>query len=88
MPFSERVRKETGLPTMSVGLITGYREAEDIIASGKADMIALARGAMYDPRWPIHAAIELGAEPPFAPRMMAAHPKMRPMIFPDYKPAA
>jgi NADPH2 dehydrogenase len=86
--FSERVRKDAGLPTMSVGLITGAREAEDIIASGKADMIALARGAMYDPRWPIHAAMELGVEPPFAPRLMPAHPKMRPMIFPDYKPAA
>ncbi|MEI7804608.1 MAG: NADH:flavin oxidoreductase/NADH oxidase [Hyphomicrobiales bacterium] len=86
-PFAERVRKDAGLPTMSVGLITGAREAEEIVASGKADMIAMARGAMYDPRWPIHAAMELGAEPPFAPRMMAAHPKMRPMIFPDYKPA-
>jgi 2,4-dienoyl-CoA reductase-like NADH-dependent reductase (Old Yellow Enzyme family) len=86
--FSERVRKDAGLPTMSVGLITGAREAEDIIASGKADMIALARGAMYDPRWPIHAAMELGVEPPFAPRLMPAHPKMRPMIFPGYKPAA
>jgi hypothetical protein len=43
---------------------------------------------MYDPRWPIHAAMELGVEPPFVPRMMPAHPKMRPMIFPNYKPAA
>ncbi len=88
VPFSERVRKDSGLATMSVGLITGAKEAEEVIASGKADMVALARGAMYDPRWPIHAAMELGAEPPFAPRLMPAHPKMRPMIFPDYKPAA
>ena len=87
-PFSERVRKDAGIPTMSVGLITGAKEAEEIVASGKADMVSLARGAMYDPRWPIHAAMELGVEPPFAPRLMPAHPKMRPMIFPDYKPAA
>jgi 2,4-dienoyl-CoA reductase-like NADH-dependent reductase (Old Yellow Enzyme family) len=88
VPFAERVKKESGLATMSVGLITGAREAETIISSGKADMVALGRAAMYDPRWPIHAAMELGAEPPFVPRMMPAHPKMRPMIFPDYKPAA
>ena len=56
-PFAERVRKDAGLPTMSVGLITDAREAEEIVASGKADMIAMARGAMYDragrsmPRW-------------------------------------
>jgi hypothetical protein len=42
---------------------------------------------MYDPRWPIHAAMELGAEPPIVPRMTPAHPKLRPMIFPNYKPA-
>ena len=87
-PFAERVRKESGLATMLIGLVTGAREAEDLIASGKTDMVALARGAMYDPRWPIHAAMELGVEPPFPPRLMPAHPKMRPMIFPDYKPAA
>lgn len=87
-PFAERVRKEAGMPTMSVGLITSASEAEEIIASGQADMVALARAAIYDPRWPIHAAIELGVEPPFAPRLMPAHPRMRPMVFPDYKPAA
>ena len=87
-PFAERVRRESGLATMLIGLVTGAREAEDLIASGKTDMVALARGAMYDPRWPIHAAMELGVEPPFPPRLMPAHPKMRPMIFPDYKPAA
>ncbi|MBV9348046.1 MAG: NADH:flavin oxidoreductase/NADH oxidase [Pseudolabrys sp.] len=88
VPFAARIKKDAGMPTMSVGLITGAKEAEEIVASGKADMIAMARGAMYDPRWPIHAAMELGAEPPFPPRLMPAHPKMRPMIFPDYKPAA
>lgn len=87
-PFAERVRKEAGMPTMSVGLITSASEAEEIIASGQADMVALARAAIYDPRWPIHAAIGLGVEPPFAPRLMPAHPRMRPMVFPDYKPAA
>jgi 2,4-dienoyl-CoA reductase-like NADH-dependent reductase (Old Yellow Enzyme family) len=89
VPFAARVRKDTGLPTMSVGLITGAREAEDIIASGKADLIAIARAAMYDPRWPWHAAEELGAEVAYAPKLAGAHPKLRPMIFPNRaQPAA
>ena len=82
MPFSDTVRKDSGLPTMSVGLITGAKEAENIVAAGKADFIALARGAMYDPRWAWHAAEELGAEAPYAPKTMAGHPKMRPQLFP------
>jgi 2,4-dienoyl-CoA reductase-like NADH-dependent reductase (Old Yellow Enzyme family) len=86
-PFAERVRKEAAIPTMSVGLITGAKEAEDLISSGQADMVALARAALYDPRWPIHAAMELDVEPPFPARLMPAHPKMRPMIFPDYRPS-
>ena len=65
VPFSAKARKESGIPTMAVGLITGYREAEDIVASGKADMVALARGAMYDPRWPLHAG-RPGSRPPGA----------------------
>jgi NADPH2 dehydrogenase len=63
-------------------LITGAQQAEDIIASGKADFIALGRGAMYDPRWAWHAAEELGAETVYAPKMMACHPRMRPQVFP------
>ena len=61
MPFAARLRAETGLPTMAVGLITEPRQAEAIVARGEADMIALARGILYDPRWPWHAAAELGA---------------------------
>ncbi len=83
VPFGEAVRKATGMKTMSVGLITGAREAEDIIASGRADFIAIGRGALYDPRWAWHAAEELGAETAYAPKMMACHPKMRPQIFPN-----
>jgi 2,4-dienoyl-CoA reductase-like NADH-dependent reductase (Old Yellow Enzyme family) len=82
VPFGETVRKETGIKTMSVGLITEARLAEDIIASGKADFVALGRGIMYDPRWAWHAAEELGVEAPYAPKMMACHPKMRPQVFP------
>ncbi len=81
-PFAEKVRKEAGIPTMSVGLIADFNLAEDIVASGKADMIAIARGAMWDPRWSWHAAEALGAETAYAPKMMACHPKLRPQVFP------
>jgi 2,4-dienoyl-CoA reductase-like NADH-dependent reductase (Old Yellow Enzyme family) len=89
VPFGDRVRRETGIKTMSVGLITGARQAEEIIASGKADFVVLGRGVMYDPRWAWHAAEELGAETAYPPKMMACHPSMRPQVFPNrQKPAA
>jgi 2,4-dienoyl-CoA reductase-like NADH-dependent reductase (Old Yellow Enzyme family) len=69
VPFAEAIRKATGLNTASVGLITDARQAETIVASGQADLVALARGMLYDPRWPWHAAAELGgtveAPPPY-----------------------
>lgn len=58
--FADRIRRETGLPTIAVGLITEPEQAETILASGQADMVALARGMLYDPRWPWHAAAKLG----------------------------
>ena len=88
VPFAEKVRKEAGIPTMSVGLITDPKQAEDIIASGKADMIAIGRGALWDPRWAWHAAEALGAETAYAPKMMACHPSMRPQVFPNWNKTA
>jgi 2,4-dienoyl-CoA reductase-like NADH-dependent reductase (Old Yellow Enzyme family) len=60
VPFAERIRRETGIPTIAIGLITDPHQAEEIVASGKADMVALARGMLYDPRWGWHAAAALG----------------------------
>jgi 2,4-dienoyl-CoA reductase-like NADH-dependent reductase (Old Yellow Enzyme family) len=59
--FAERIKKEVGLPTIAVGLITDADQAEAILADGKADAVALARAMLYDPRWPWHAAAHLGA---------------------------
>jgi 2,4-dienoyl-CoA reductase-like NADH-dependent reductase (Old Yellow Enzyme family) len=59
--FAEAIRREVGIPTIAVGLITEARQAENIIASGQADMVALARSLLYNPRWAWHAAAELGA---------------------------
>ncbi|MEO7728073.1 MAG: NADH:flavin oxidoreductase/NADH oxidase, partial [Burkholderiales bacterium] len=60
VPYAERVRREAGLMTCAVGLITGAAQAEDILQQGRADLIALARELMYNPNWPVHAAKELG----------------------------
>ena len=60
--LARQLKAEVGLPTIAVGLITEARQAEAIIASGDADAVALARGLLYDPRWPWHAAAELGAQ--------------------------
>ena len=69
VPFAKDIKEATGLTTMAVGLITQPKQAEEIITSGKADMVALARGMLYDPRWGWHAAAELGghvsAPPPY-----------------------
>ena len=62
VPFAERIKQETGLPTIAVGLITEPEQAEAIIAEGRADMVALGRGMLYNPRWPWHAAAKLGAQ--------------------------
>lgn len=60
VPFASAIRAEAGLSTIAVGLLGDIRRAEAIIASGEADFVALARGALDDPNWPVHARHELG----------------------------
>lgn len=62
VPFAEEIKRRIGMPTITVGLITEAQQAEDILAQGKADMVALARGMLYNPRWPWHAAAQLGGQ--------------------------
>jgi len=62
VPIAEQVRRETGIPVRAVGMITNARQAEAIVAEGKADMVALARAFLDDPHWGWHAAQALGAE--------------------------
>ena len=62
VPFAEQVKQATGLATMSVGLITEAEQAEAIVTDGKADLIAIGRAMIFDPRWPWHAAATLGAQ--------------------------
>ncbi len=59
--FAREIRRATGAVTMAVGLITGAEQAEAILAAGDADLIAMGRAFLWDPRWPWHAAAALGA---------------------------
>jgi 2,4-dienoyl-CoA reductase-like NADH-dependent reductase (Old Yellow Enzyme family) len=61
VPFARAVKQAVKMPVVTVGLITSAEQAEAIVATGDADMVALARTILYDPRWPWHAAAELGA---------------------------
>ena len=58
-----RVRKDAGIKTMAVGLILTPQQAEEALAAGSADLIAVGREALYDPNWPLHAAQALGVDP-------------------------
>ena len=61
VPLARPVKSVVRMPVVAVGLITSFEQAEAIVATGEADMIALARTIVYDPRWPWHAAAQLGA---------------------------
>jgi len=62
VPLARAVKQATTMPVVAVGLITDFDQAEAIVATGDADMIALARTILYDPRWPWHAAAHFGAQ--------------------------
>jgi 2,4-dienoyl-CoA reductase-like NADH-dependent reductase (Old Yellow Enzyme family) len=62
VPFAQRIKEATGLPTIAVGLITEPEQAEAIVREGRADAVALARAMLYEPRWPWHAAARLGGQ--------------------------
>ncbi|WP_129841167.1 NADH:flavin oxidoreductase/NADH oxidase [Streptomyces sp. RFCAC02] len=64
VPFAERVRREAGVPTAAVGLITDPEQAAKILANGEADAVALGRELLLDPYWPRRAARTLGVEHP------------------------
>jgi 2,4-dienoyl-CoA reductase-like NADH-dependent reductase (Old Yellow Enzyme family) len=83
VPFARMIRAATGMTTIAVGLITEPRQAEEIVASGAADMVALARAMLYDPRWPWHAAAELGGTVNGPRQYWRALPKAAASIFGD-----
>ena len=81
--FAERIKRETTLPTIGVGLITEPQQAEHILQSGQADMVALARAMLYNPRWPWHAAAELGAQVDAPPQYWRSQPHQHKHLFGD-----
>jgi 2,4-dienoyl-CoA reductase-like NADH-dependent reductase (Old Yellow Enzyme family) len=68
VPFAEAIRAGAGVPTSAVGLITDAKQAEEIITSGKADAVFLARAMIRNPRWAMAAAEELGVKIDWAPQ--------------------
>ena len=71
--FAARVRRGVrGLSSGAVGLITDAGQANEIIATGKADLVMLARQLLRDPYWPLHAARELGATPAWPAQYLRA----------------
>jgi 2,4-dienoyl-CoA reductase-like NADH-dependent reductase (Old Yellow Enzyme family) len=62
LPLTRAIKHATTMPVIAVGLITEFEQAESILRSGDADLIALARAMLYDPRWPWHAAAHFGEQ--------------------------
>jgi len=81
VPLAARIKAETGMPTIAVGLITEPQQAEEIIAAEKADLVAFARAMLYDPRWPWHAAAALGAQVDAPPQYWRAAPAQAKDLF-------
>jgi 2,4-dienoyl-CoA reductase-like NADH-dependent reductase (Old Yellow Enzyme family) len=79
--FAQAIKQGAGVNTIAVGLITEAKQAEEVVASGKADMVALARGMLYDPRWGWHAAAQLGGHVTAPPAYWRAPPHEQKDLF-------
>ena len=81
VPLARAVKQAVGMPVIAVGLITSPEQAEAIVATGDADLVALARTVLYDPRWPWHAAAALGASVHAAPQYLRCQPATQRHLF-------
>jgi 2,4-dienoyl-CoA reductase-like NADH-dependent reductase (Old Yellow Enzyme family) len=81
VPLARAVKAATTMPVVAVGLITGYDQAEAILGTGDADLIALARAILYDPRWPWHAAAHFGARVKAPPQYLRSQPRRHHDLF-------
>jgi 2,4-dienoyl-CoA reductase-like NADH-dependent reductase (Old Yellow Enzyme family) len=75
VPFAARVRREAGIPTGAVGLITEPQQADKVLGGGDADVVLLARELLRDPHWPLRAATELGDDIAWPPQYDRARPR-------------
>ncbi|TXH87942.1 MAG: NADH:flavin oxidoreductase/NADH oxidase [Rhodoferax sp.] len=81
LPFARQIKAATGLATMGVGLITDPAQAEGVLQQGDADLVALARAFLYNPRWGWHAAAALGGEVPGFPAYWRCLPREAAQVF-------
>jgi len=81
VPMARAVKAATRMPVIAVGLITEFEQAEAIVATGDADLIALARTILYDPRWPWHAAAHLGGQVTAPAQYLASRPRRHRDLF-------
>jgi 2,4-dienoyl-CoA reductase-like NADH-dependent reductase (Old Yellow Enzyme family) len=88
VPFAAQIKQAVGLTTMAVGMINQPHQAEEIIAQGQADLVVLARGMLYDPRWAWHAAEELQVDLEYPPQYRRCHPSRWPQAFPHRQAVA
>ncbi|MFP3502455.1 NADH:flavin oxidoreductase/NADH oxidase [Burkholderia sp. SIMBA_062] len=83
VPFAQAVKRAVGMPTIAVGLINDPAHANRLIEAGDADLVAMARAMLYDPRWPWHAAAELGAQVSAPPQYWRSQPREHKALFGD-----
>lgn len=81
VPAARAVKQAVGIPVVAVGLITDFEQAEAIIGTGDADLVALARTILYDPRWPWHAAAHLGAHVTAPDQYLRSQPRQYKDLF-------
>jgi 2,4-dienoyl-CoA reductase-like NADH-dependent reductase (Old Yellow Enzyme family) len=81
VPLARAVKQAARMPVIAVGLITSFDQAEMIVATGDADLIALARTILYDPRWPWHAAAHFGAHVKAPDQYLRSQPRQYPDLF-------
>ena len=81
VPLARAVKRAVSMPVVAVGLITDFEQAEAIVGTGDADMVALARGILYDPRWPWHAAAQLGAQVKAPAQYLRSQPRQHRDLF-------
>jgi 2,4-dienoyl-CoA reductase-like NADH-dependent reductase (Old Yellow Enzyme family) len=81
VPLARAVKRAVDVPVVAVGLITEFAQAEAIVGTGDADLVALARGMLYDPRWPWHAAAELGGTVSAPSQYLRSQPRQHRNLF-------
>jgi 2,4-dienoyl-CoA reductase-like NADH-dependent reductase (Old Yellow Enzyme family) len=81
VPLARAVKQAVGIPVVAVGMITEFEQAEAIVATSDADLVALARGMLFDPRWPWHAAAHLGAKVKAPPQYLRSQPRQHGDLF-------